>query len=87
VAALDAILAEWARTDQTYAQWVAALQSGVSYTDAGGAEVALLTADGTVTPGTSGAGTLDGGSGLDWFFAELGTTVKNRHNGETITTI
>jgi hypothetical protein len=87
VAALDAILTEWARTDQNYLQRVAALQAGVAYTDAGGAEVAALTADGTVFPGGAGPGTLTGGGGLDWFFAQLGSTVKNLRKSETVSII
>jgi hypothetical protein len=71
--ALDALLAEWARTDESYVQRVANLSdtmvNGVVPNGQGQNAGYLLNA---ATVHDDGAGNLlDGGSGLDWFFANL----------------
>jgi hypothetical protein len=72
-AALDALLAEWARTDETYAQRVANLSdstvNGVAPNGQGKNGNSFLNA---LTVHDDGAGNvLEGGTGLDWFFANL----------------
>jgi uncharacterized repeat protein (TIGR03803 family) len=86
VAALNALMAAWARTDQTYAQRVAALQTGVVYSDGTGTHTAMLTTA-TVRRVGSGTSTLKGGAGLDWYFAGLADIIKNKTNQETLTTL
>jgi hypothetical protein len=79
VLALDTLLAEWSRTDESYAQKVANLSngtvSGVSPNGQGMNGSNFLNANpsnGTVTVHDDGAGNvLEGGDGLDWFFANL----------------
>jgi hypothetical protein len=71
--ALDALLTEWARTDESYAQRVANLSNstvnGVAPNGLGQNGSFYLTAS---TVHDDGAGNLlDGGPGLDWFFANL----------------
>ncbi len=53
-AALEALLATWVRTDLSYATRVAALLSGVGYTDATGSHTAALDANSTVNGGPGG---------------------------------
>jgi len=86
LAALDAILAEWSRTDESYLQRVANLSNST---------VSSVSPDGSYTAGfylnaatvhADGAGNvLEGGSGLDWFFANLdgidNNGVKDRVTG------
>ena len=73
VTALDAVLAEWSRTDESYAQRVANLSNtvvnGVAPNGLGQNGSYFLNAS---TVHDDGAGNLlDGGPGLDWFFANL----------------
>jgi hypothetical protein len=78
--ALDALLTEWARTDESYAQRVANLSNktvnGVAPNGLGQNRYFYLNAP---TVHDDGAGNLlDGGPGLDWFFANLD---ENGNNG------
>ena len=71
--ALIAILEEWSRTDESYLQRVANLQNspvnGVSPNGVGRNGTDVLSAS---TVHASGAGDqLDGGPGMEWFFANL----------------
>ena len=72
-AALIAIMREWGRTDETYAQRVANLQNGGGLN--GGVKLNALTVldDGVVD-------TLSGSSGSDWFFAGLGDKITDDKN-------
>jgi hypothetical protein len=71
--ALDALLTEWARTDESYSQRVANLSdktvNGVAPNGLGQNDDNFLNA---ATVHEDGAGNeLEGGPGLDWFFANL----------------
>jgi Ca2+-binding RTX toxin-like protein len=65
--ALMAILKEWQRTDKTYAQRIADLRTGSGFN---GSNKLIL---GTTVLDNDKASLLTGGSGLDWFFADLGS--------------
>jgi hypothetical protein len=93
--ALDAILDEWARTDESYLQRVANLSNatvnGVSPNGLGLNEGDFLNA---ATVQDDGAGNvLVGGPGLDWFFANLDGVgndgvrdqIRRRKPGEIVT--
>jgi hypothetical protein len=86
LAALDALLAEWARTDETYAQKVAHLDGGAT----GGKNGAFVLGSSTVRS-AGGEDDLRGGPGLDWFFARLNGRRKDRlhgvRSGEVVTDI
>jgi hypothetical protein len=77
--ALDAILTEWARTDESYAQRVANLSNttvnGVDPNSMGQNGGYFLNAS-TVHDDGDG-NTLNGGSGQDWFFANLDGSGNN----------
>jgi Ca2+-binding RTX toxin-like protein len=76
--ALDAILAEWRRTDEDYPTRIANLRAGV-----GQGAYHLVLGD-TVLDDTA-ADLLTGGAGMDWFWAMLPQdTVKGRGSGEQI---
>jgi hypothetical protein len=80
--ALIAILSEWQRTDQTYAQRIADLKNG------GGSNGTNKLILGATVHDDSAADTLTGGAGLDWFFANLGPGgvldhITDRNNGGT----
>jgi len=83
-AALAALLAEWSRTDISYATRIAHLTSG------GGLNV---TTNGNVLLNSSTvhsnglADSLHGGAGLDWYFAGVLDVLFNRTTGEVITSI
>jgi hypothetical protein len=90
LAALDAILAYWGRTDLTYAQEVNGLGTvGVTYQDSSGTHTAILNSSTVFDNGV--VDTLSGGSGQDWFFAhQTGINqdvVTGKRNGEVITDI
>jgi hypothetical protein len=76
--ALDALLTEWARTDESYLQRVANLSNstvnGVS--PHGGQNGGNFLTDATVHDDGSG-NALDGGPALDWFFANRDGTGNN----------
>jgi Ca2+-binding RTX toxin-like protein len=79
-AALMSILAEWQRTDKTYAQRIADLRNG------GGLNGTSKLIRGTTVLDDDGSDTLTGGPGLDWFFANLGPGavrdhITDRNNG------
>lgn len=79
-AAPMSILAEWQRTDKTYAQRIADLKHG------GGLNGTTKLIWGTTVHDDDGADTLTGGPGLDWFFANLGPGgvldhITDRNNG------
>jgi Ca2+-binding RTX toxin-like protein len=65
-AVLTAILAEWQRTDRTYAQRISDLRNG------GGLNGTTKLIWGTTVHDDGAADTLTGNAGLDWFFANLG---------------
>jgi hypothetical protein len=83
--ALDALLATWDNTSLSYYQRVGALTQGVGYYDSqGNLQTAALDPGSTVTqPTGSKPSTLVGG-GMDWFFATLADTIKNKKAGEFI---
>jgi Peptidase M10 serralysin C terminal len=79
-AALMSILAEWQRTDKTYAQRIADLRNG------GGLNGTTKLIWGATVQDDDGSDTLTGGPGLDWFFANLGPGgvvdhITDRNNG------
>jgi hypothetical protein len=71
IAALDAILAEWASTD-SYSTRISKLMTADLNT--------------TVTRDNN-ANALNGGSGTDWFFSSTGDILKGVQTGATVTTI
>jgi Ca2+-binding RTX toxin-like protein len=82
-AALQAILTEWQRTDESYAARVANLRSGVG---AGSYRLVLNTpaAAGTVFD-DGAADVLTGNAGMDWFWANLPQdTITDRAPGELV---
>jgi hypothetical protein len=85
-AALGAL---WARADLSYAARVAALEAGVAYTDATGSHTAIL--DPTTVFDDGAIDTLNGGAAMDWFFAHLSGTnrdkVTNVTTGEVVTAV
>jgi Peptidase M10 serralysin C terminal len=79
-AALAAILNEWQRTDETYAQRIADLRAGTGF--ALGHKLVL----GTTVLDDAFVDVLKGNGGLDWFFANLGPsgttdTIQDRNTG------
>jgi hypothetical protein len=91
-AALQALLANWTRTDLDYSHRVALLLTGVSYTDSSGSHTAALNS--TTVHDDAVVDTLTGGSGpnpSNWFFAhQTGSAkdkVNNRKANETVTSI
>jgi phosphodiesterase/alkaline phosphatase D-like protein len=86
LAALDALLAEWARTDETYAEKVAHLDGAA----AGGANGAFVL-DSSTVHSAFGRDDLRGGPGLDWYFAHLSGRRRDRlhgvQSGEVVTEI
>jgi hypothetical protein len=76
-AAFASILAEWRRTDQTYAQRVAHLKTGGGLNGANLLDTTTLLDDGL-------ADTLTGGLNLDWFFAQNPDTITDLAAGETV---
>ena len=83
--ALDAIMAEFARTDRNFHQRVSAIMNG------GGLNGSfVLNTDPTLRPVTvfddGAADVLTGGGGLDWFFAHMKQDViNNRRAGDMVT--
>jgi RHS repeat-associated protein len=78
LAALEAILAEWARTDETYRQRVSHIHGFTT----GGLNGAFFLTASTVHFGAS-PDTLSSGSGADWFWANLAIdTLINRKSWE-----
>ena len=84
-AALMALLQEWQRTDETYAQRITDLKSGT------GLSKPFKLASGSTVKSDTNADKLTGGAGLDWFFANLGSggsfdmiTDRNTGGSETV---
>ena len=78
LAALEAILAEWARTDETYAQRVGHIHGFTT----GGLNGNYFLKASMVNCGAT-ADTLNGGSGLDWFWANLALdTITGLQSGD-----
>jgi alpha-L-arabinofuranosidase len=78
--ALEAILAEWARTDETYIQRVDNIHGFTT----GGLNGTYYLKSGSITE-SSGPDTLTGGSGNDWFWANLTVdTIVNKRKGERV---
>jgi phospholipase C len=84
--ALQALEAEWSRTDETYAQKVAHLSGGAT----GGMNGSFVLDSTTVHHGKA-ADVLKGGKGPDWFFAHLVGHKKDKiegmKSGEVVTEI
>jgi hypothetical protein len=81
--ALMDLLKEWQRTDKTYAQRISDLRNGGTGTYNGAAK---LVWGKTVVDNDTASAKLTGGTGLDWFFANLGPggiidTITDRNNG------
>ncbi len=70
-AALDAILAEWQSTSDSFKDRVNKIRAGVSY---GNGEMASFSSATVTANGTS---TLTGGSGSNWFWVGSGSTITN----------
>ena len=76
---IDNLLAYWSRTDLDYNTRVAALKAGSA------SGVPALNS--TTVKNDTVVNTLNGGSGLDWFFAKLGSpkdTINNQVTGEQV---
>jgi hypothetical protein len=83
-AALMTILKEWQRTDRSYTQRIADLRNGGGFN--GSNKLIWHT---TVLDNDRGSGKLIGGTGLDWFFANLAATgvldhISNRNGNEQV---
>jgi phospholipase C len=74
--ALKGLLSEWSRTDETYAQKVAHLTG----TATGGNNDGFVLGSSTVHDDNA-VDTLDGGAGMDLFFADLSGKKKDKVNG------
>jgi Ca2+-binding RTX toxin-like protein len=70
LAALDALLAYWSRTDLTYEQRVAGLQAGITFESGGVTRHAALNP--STVKHTKARSVLVGGPGQDWFFGRTG---------------
>ena len=70
---LAAVMAEWGRTDQTYAQRVNHLQTG-----SGGLNGSHVLVPGLTVTDDNVEDKLTGDSGLDWFFANADGVVKDK---------
>jgi Ca2+-binding RTX toxin-like protein len=85
-AALRALLTEWSRTDETYAQKVAHLSGGAT-----GGKNGSYVLDDTTVHHVGGPSQLKGGMGRDWFFARLTgrrhDTLQHVKPGEMVTNI
>jgi Ca2+-binding RTX toxin-like protein len=76
-AALNAVMQEWTRTDQAYAQRVSHLRLGGGLNGSTLFDAAKVTDDGS-------ADRLTGSLGLDWFFAGLRDVLTDRAGGERV---
>lgn len=81
-AALLAILSEWSRTNQTYAQRIGHLS-----TSSGGNNGSTLLNASTVQDDSGAVDQLTGGTSLDWFFASLNDNLLDKAANETQTNI
>jgi uncharacterized repeat protein (TIGR01451 family) len=82
-AALSALLAEWARTDENYATRL----SHLSGATAGGVNGAYLLNAQTVHDDGQADLLVGGDDGLDWFFAGKNDQLKHQQSGEIVTPI
>jgi Ca2+-binding RTX toxin-like protein len=71
LAALEAILAEWARTDESYSQRISHIHGFTT----GGLNGSNYLRPGTVQVDSSGSDTLTGGGGADWFWANVAVDI------------
>src|SRR5262249_12453124 len=82
-AALDALMAEWTRTDATYAERVGHLRDG----SAGGLN-GMYRLDGRTVHDDAAFDRLSGNQDLDWFFARVSgpnaDRVKDNRDGEVL---
>jgi hypothetical protein len=78
-AALDAILAEWQRTDLNYTQRINDLEVGGGLNGSN-----ILTLNKTVLDDGGAPDTMTGGTGMDWFFQFTGDTITNLRAGEQV---
>jgi hypothetical protein len=79
--ALEAILVEWARTDELYFQRVSHIHGWTT----GGLNGSFFLRSNTVTVDSTGSDTLTGGSGMDWFWANVAMdTINNKKTGERV---
>jgi Ca2+-binding RTX toxin-like protein len=93
-AALCAILAEWGRTDETYATRVSHLKAPPKgRTGVGGVNGSIFLNTSTVFDDAA-TDVLTGGSGMDWFFAKLSgkrvtnpDTLTDKTSTETVTSL
>ncbi len=84
VQALEAIMAEWGRTDASYAMRVAHLSGTMSGGLNGSAFLNTSTVHSNGAPDTLfGAPS----PALDWFFADISDVIKNSHTGDVTTGI
>ncbi len=88
VAALSALLAEWARTDEGYATRLSHLLGPDAGGTAGGANGAFYLNPSTVHD-DGAADVLDGGGGQDWFFASVAgqDLLRHKQKGEVVTEV
>ena len=71
LAALEAILAEWARTDESYSQRISHIHGFTT----GGLNGSYYLQASTVQVDSSGSDTLTGGGGADWFWANVAVDI------------
>ncbi len=76
--ALQSILTEWQRTDQTYRQRIADLENG------GGLNGAIKLIFGKTVHDDGGSDVLTGGPGLDWFFKGRRDRITDLQAGEQV---
>lgn len=79
-AALAAVLAEWSRTDIDYSTRVAHLRNGGGLNGSYLLDTSTVHNDGAVNK-------LNGGGGLDWFFAGMMDVIFNKATDEVVTQI
>jgi hypothetical protein len=77
--ALDAILAEWQRTDLSYTQRINHLEVGGGFNSNN-----ILVLNQTVLDDGGAPDTMTGGTGMDWFFQFTGDQITNLLPGEQV---
>lgn len=93
-AALLAILAEWSRTDATYATRVSHLKAAPKGKNGSGGLNGSIFLNTSTVFSDAATDVLLGGSGMDWYFAKLpgkrvtnADTLSDRATGETVTSL
>jgi Ca2+-binding RTX toxin-like protein len=81
LAALDAIMAEWSRTDRSYSLRIDHLTGAVG----GGSNGSVRLNASTVRDDAGAADILEGGSLVDWFFEDQNDQITDRNTGGTET--